>query len=371
MQGVDCDFQAGLDSAGFMRALSRKAREDRVPLCGSLDLTHRCNLRCVHCYVGHLVAQPAREATELPTASVLRLVAEAARAGCVFLLISGGEPLLRDDFVDVYAGARRLGLIVSVFTNATLLSPAHETVFQEFPPHLVEISLYGATKSTYERVTRVPGSYARAIHGLDRLQELGIRVGLKTMILQENVGEIDAMRAFARERGLRFRVDPLVTPRLDGDPAPLAQRVEASQAVDIELNEPGRVEELADYMARHANEVPTKPYACSAGVSAFNIDPAGLVRPCFMSRRIGHDGLGKGFAAAWQEVGLAVERANQEKLPSLCAECRDILLCGYCAGLFDLEASSLAGHVDYVCGLGRRRQTLIADERTMCDAKRE
>jgi len=344
-------------------------QRERIPGSGALDLTYRCNFRCVHCYVGHLVAQTPAEAAELQTEQILAMLSGAASAGCLMVLLSGGEPLLRPDFTDIYVGARRLGLLVTVFTNGSLLAPSHLEVFREYPPRMVEISVYGATAGTYERITGIPDAFERTMRNIDMLVDRGVRVGLKTMILRDNVHEVDAIRALARERGLRFRLDPLVTPRLDGDPAPLAQRVEPQVAVGLELQEEERRAELAAYAhrqevaARESGRDPReKVHRCGAGIWSFHVDPQGVLRPCFMTRGIAYNAAREGFAAAWAQIVAAVDRVAGDT-SGACLGCHDLYLCGYCPGLFVLETGSPSEPAEYVCELGEQRRALLEGEK--------
>ena len=146
-------------------ALGRVAVERRIPLNGSLAMTHRCQLRCVHCYLGDERYTPPAPAGELPTAFWLDLLDQVAAAGCLNLLVTGGEPLLRPDFAAVYEHAIRRGLLVTVFTNGTLVDERVVDLFAEWPPQLVEVSLYGASAPVYERVTGIPGSHGRCLRG--------------------------------------------------------------------------------------------------------------------------------------------------------------------------------------------------------------
>lgn len=364
----DVDVQGAVE---VMTRLRDTAVRDAVPVSGAFDLTYRCNLRCRHCYAGHLCAQPAGEAAELGTDDVLRLLAEAADAGCLLLLLSGGEPLLRPDFARIYTGARRLGMVVTVFTNATLVTEEHLEAFAEYPPQQVEVSLYGVTRATYERVTGVPGSYARAFSGLERLRERGLRVALKSMILRENVAEIPAMQRMAQAMGLGFRCDPLVTPRLDGDPRPLEQRVDPAVAVALELASDRRRDDTLDYVERVGEvRLGERAYSCGAGLTNFHIDPAGVLRPCLASRELEFEPLRTGFAAAWRAAVEAVERVRLAA-GGACTECARAAYCGYCPGLFKLETGSFDRPADYVCRLGRSRDealhiSVIEEDRQLC-----
>ncbi|MEI6727676.1 MAG: radical SAM protein [Actinomycetes bacterium] len=334
---------------------------DRVPVSGSFDLTYRCNLRCVHCYCGHLTAQTASQAAELSTAGVQRLLAEAAEAGLLSLVLSGGEPLLRSDFVTIYDGACRLGLLTTVFTNATLVDDHIVAALREYPPQMVEVSMYGATDAVYERVTGVRGSYVRAMRGIQRLMDAGVRVGLKSMVLRDNVEDIPAMLKIADELGVSFRSDALVTPRLDGDQGPLEQRVDPVRAAELELLAEKSRRDAAAYRDRRmaADESPDL-YQCGAGSMGFHLDPAGGLRPCIMSQEYAFDAVGLGFAPAWKALVRALDGLRLQQ-DSLCPECNWRALCGYCPGLLALETGSVHGHSPYMCSLGERRSGIIGE----------
>lgn len=363
---MDCGIQAELASSEYFAEFYRRTTLHRVPVEGALDLTYRCNFRCSHCYVGHLVGQTPSAAGEMDTAQVTSLLTTAAAEGCMFLLLSGGEPLLRPDFLDIYVTARRLGMYVTVFTNASLVTPEHVEVLREYPPRLVEVSVYGATPATYERVTGHRGAFERAMHGIEQLLEAGIRVGLKTMVLRDNADEVVSMEAHARSLGVKFRLDPLLCPRLDGDPAPLAQRVDPERAVEIELQCTEYREDMTRYIqSQHFDQAERETYRnrlylCGAGTGGFHVDPQGWLRPCLMSRDIRYS-IGKlGFAEAWRAATVAVDEATYEGT-GLCADCPNIFYCGYCPGQLLLENASPSHPPDYNCRLGECRRRAIVE----------
>jgi MoaA/NifB/PqqE/SkfB family radical SAM enzyme len=160
-----------------------RAYADRIPISATLELTSRCNLRCRHCYLGNQEEQHSKRSQERDTAAVLASLDEWAAAGCLYLLITGGDPMMRKDFAQVYRHARELGMLVTVFCDGILVTPAIIELFKELPPRKVEVSIYGSTPETYETVTRVPGSHANAWRGIRRLHDNGIRIGLKTVLM--------------------------------------------------------------------------------------------------------------------------------------------------------------------------------------------
>jgi len=361
---VSCAVQTRLGSSEHIRSIFDRASLQRVPVNGAFDLTYRCNFRCRHCYAGHLAGTPRSEARELSTSQFVDLLEQAADAGCLMLVLSGGEPLLRHDFLDLYLAAKRLGMITTIFTNGSLIDERHLEVFADYPPHEIEVSLYGTCDATYERVTGMPGSYTTVRRNLDLLLEHGIPVGLKTMILRDNAGEVGGMDALAQSLGLDFRLDPLLVPRLDGDLAPLEQRVDPERAVAIEME----VAAYRDSMAKSWREwAPVadgqaapeeRLYLCGAGQASFHVDPQGGMHPCLLSP-IGYDAVTMRFEAAWQAVCGAVDEACWAGIGG-CAGCADILLCGYCPGLFALESTSPSRPPEYVCRLGEHRRRALS-----------
>ena len=130
---MDCPHVPELSYGEFGERLQDKIKSRRFPLSGSLELTFRCNLRCAHCYAacGH---EGIPQQAELSYAEILNIIDQIAEAGCLWLLLTGGEPLIRPDFVDIYAYAKRKGFLITLFTNATLITPEIVDILVDLPP---------------------------------------------------------------------------------------------------------------------------------------------------------------------------------------------------------------------------------------------
>ncbi len=301
----------------WLEAFRGRNSRARRPVSAMLELTRRCNLRCAHCYLGDQAAQHRLRDRELGPATVQARLAEWAEAGCLYLLISGGEPMLRPDFPEIYRHARELGMVVTVYCNGTLVTEEIVALFRELPPRKVEISLYGATAAVHEAVTGVPGSHARAWEGIRRLQAAGIRVVLKTMLLTVNRHELEAMERQARELGVDFRHDAAVFPCLtDGSPAPLALRVPPAEAVRRDLARPGRKQKWRETIARVAAfPADERLYACAAGQTFFHADPFGGYSPCLLATRYRCESAGRPFRELWNGE-LAEIRRRRRVVPA-------------------------------------------------------
>jgi radical SAM protein with 4Fe4S-binding SPASM domain len=353
-------------NAEFVQAFNRRSADGKVPLLGSIEVTRRCNLRCEHCYLGHRDGQ-----AELDAGTLLGLTDELADAGCLYLVLTGGDPLLHPEFPTIYRHMRERGMVVTLFTNGTTVTDATLAVLRHHPPHEVEVSIHGATPGTHDGVTGMPGSFEACWGGIDRLAGAGLRVTLKTMLTSANRGEFHAMEALAGARGMRFRFDTALFPRWDGDRAPLDRRIPAEEAVDLEFADPTRARGWIEFDRRtRAWKTGDELFQCGAGLTAFHVDATGHLRPCLMVHRISVPLVPGSFAEAWQAVGNAVG-GRRSGGASACRSCRAQFVCGYCPGQFDLETGDDETVSDYLCSLGHSRLRKISDhDAAACECAR-
>ena len=339
--------------AAFLEEIG--AEERRLPVQGTLETTFRCNLSCVHCYVNEPASSTAVHQRELTLDELRHVVDEAVEAGCLHLLITGGEALLRPDFPELYLYAVRQGLRVTVFTNGTLVTEAIADLFAAYPPHSVEVSLYGMTRETYERVTGVPGSYDKCRLGIERLRARGVNLLLKTMALTWNAHEVEAMRDFAEGMGLRFKHDALVNARVDcGANRRGELQLGAAQAVQLQLSRPAALsafrrvcdEALAPEVSARAPSEDV--YTCGAGRSTFTVDPYGQLQMCQLSRKASYDLRQGSFQDGWTRVFPAL-RARKWQKNSVCRSCSLLPLCGNCPGAAELEHGDVEAVVERFC----------------------
>jgi radical SAM protein with 4Fe4S-binding SPASM domain len=337
----------------------RRTGGRRVPLGGAIALTRRCNHRCRQCYNNLPAADESARAAELGTAEVMRLLDEIAAAGCVWLLFTGGEIFLRPDLLEIYDHARRQGLLVTLFTNGTLITPQAAAHLSRSRPFAIEVTLYGATPETYERVTGVPGSCDRCRRGIALLREHGLPLKLKSTVSNLNRHELPQMRQMAAELGLEFRFDAVLNPRCDGRPGALDVRLSPAEVVALDLAEPERVSALREFAEQTNREaVPAAHsavlYRCGGGLFSFGIDPYGRMRPCLLSHEAGFDVRGGRFAEAW-EVFMARLRGQLADRPTKCTDCRMKAFCGMCPANAGLECGDPQQPVDFLCRVAHLR----------------
>ncbi len=336
--------------------LQRQRRgESRTPVSGSLELTLRCNLNCAHCYVRLPLDDKQALEEELSCSEICAVLDDAAREGCLWLLITGGEPLVRPDFVEIYTYAKKKGFLITLFTNGTLLTEKLADFLKEYSPYMVEISLYGVTSETYERVTRVPGSFQRSLQGIHLLREKHIPLQLKSMALTVNRHEIQDMERFARELGVKFRFDPIINAPINGSKEALRLRLAPEEVLELDLAEKKRSDNYREFCQKFWG-IPEidKLYGCGAGLNNFHIDPHGKMSICMSARWPSYDlrqgSFQEGFFTFFPQV-----RSQKPESSYRCGRCEMHSLCGNCPGTAYAEAGDPEAAVDYYCRIAHLR----------------
>jgi radical SAM protein with 4Fe4S-binding SPASM domain len=348
----------------FTRALHAKLGGRRWPASGTFEMTWRCNLSCAHCYNNLPAGDLAARRAELTREEHCRILDEVADAGCLWLLYTGGEIFARRDFLDIYTYAKRKGFLITLFTNGTAITPRIADYLAEWRPFKIEITLYGRTRETFERFTRMPGSYERCMEGIRLLVDRGLPLSLKTVVTSVNRPEFAAMRRFAEdELGLEFRFDGMVNGRLDGAPGPATLRLPPEEIVALDLADPVRRQEWGRVAALPV--APANPrggmgplYLCGAGLHGFSIDPCGRLRVCALSMSESYDLRSGSFGEGWEQA-LGRVRSKPVTRRTKCTDCALKALCGMCPAMGELEHGDPERAVEPFCEVGHLRALVL------------
>jgi radical SAM protein with 4Fe4S-binding SPASM domain len=314
---------------------------------------------------------------------------QAVDLGALWCTLSGGEPLLRSDFPDIYLGMRRRGLLVRVFTNATLIDEDLVQLFKQYPPCSIEVTVYGVTKDTYEAVTRRSGSYEAFMRGLDLLLEGGIKARFKAMALRSNLHEIAEIGRFCRERTWDYyRFDPFLHLRLDGDPIRneeiKSERLTPEEIVALERSDPERFQALEEgcnkliFRERLSYDVCmacderdacdeflgfTRLFGCGAGSTSFYVGYEGAFRLCSSLCASGttYDLRRGRLRDAWVDLVPRVRslRTENEPLLKTCKSCQYVNLCMQCPARAHLETGAMDERVPYFCAVAHARAEML------------
>lgn len=338
----------------------------RVPIGGSIELTQRCNNKCVHCYNNLAAGDKKALKNELSLDEHCRIIDEIAGFGCLWLLLTGGEIFLRKDFLDIYTHAKQKGLLITLFTNGTLITSDIADYLAKLPPFAIEITLYGSTPETYESITGVPGSYARCLKGIRLLIERSLPLKLKTMAISQNKHAIFDMKRFVeQEFELDFKFDAMVSPRRDCSQSPLDVRLSPREIVALDLKDTDRVAEWKQLAARLKKFVPDpekagKLYQCGGGSQSFAIDPFGRLAACVLSGDT-YDLRQGSFKEGWEKhlFSLSQKKITQR---TKCSDCRIRTLCGMCPANSELECRDAETPVDFLCEVAHLRAHVLGLE---------
>ncbi len=308
----DFDFEALMDRLGT------KARSKPQMVRAMVELTYGCNLRCVHCY------NPTHQAkNELSTEQVFRILNELAAQGCLWVGFTGGELFTRRDTLEIMRYAKSLGLVTNILTNATMVTSTIAGQIQELEPHLVEVTIYGATAETYEKVTRVPGSFPKFVRGVDLLRERRIPTLIKLALMTLNLHEFEAMQEFARSRNLKYQVNTEIHPKVDGSREPLTYRLPPEKSFEIWRRISGEAQRKTRYDVREkANEEETDSieeercgsadglFHCRCGKSSAAVTPYGQLNLCLAIDHPQYDLTRGSVAEGWQSLVDLVAKAQ-------------------------------------------------------------
>lgn len=262
-----------IQSEDYFQILSNKARESRRPESVTFELTYGCNLRCVHCYNPTHKALPQ----ELSREEILSILDQIADLGVLHLYFTGGEPLVRPDALEIYAHAKRLGLVLHLLTNATRITPAVAETLQGLAFDNIAVSIYGATPSAYEKVTGIPGSYEQFRRGLECLAARQLPVFVRMPVMIENAHEVWEARDLVEGMGLKFQYCLDIVAKNNGDAAPLAHRLDpaAKVRIDREFLDASHLEPPELACAENGPFID-----CSCGRNRFAITPYGEMNLC-------------------------------------------------------------------------------------------
>ena len=365
-----------LEQAGSLeKELLLKSATARRPVSGSLELTPCCNMNCDMCYVRLPEKERAARGDLLTVEEWLGIAQQMRDAGALFLLLTGGEPLLYPGFRELFRELAAMGFVLSVNTNGTLIDEEWADFFAELRPRWINVTLYGAGEETYRRLCHYSG-FEKTVRGIRLLRERGVDVRISATIVRDNVRDLEGilvlsekldapvnadtfMIASVRERGVPFRSEARL-------PAAEAARA-AQKARHLTMTE----EEYRQYLEFIRTETDTEQMhehppgmSCLAGKCSFAVSWQGMMRPCVLLDRpempvINRDGAGAAsgpakesrimFEEAWKYISEEVEKI---RLNPKCGTCALRSVCRTCAACALYETGRFDGLPEYACEYG-------------------
>lgn len=358
--------------------LHTKGRRLGLPIAGNFELTARCNFNCPMCYV-HMTQEQVDAAGKELTAQQWLQIAEAARnKGMVFALLTGGEPLVRKDFFEIYDGMRQMGLLISINSNGSMLKGKILERFLENPPFRFNISLYGGNNETYRNMCGIP-AYDQVKENIKALRQAGVDVSLNLSITPYNKDDLPQIYRDATQLDVNVRASSYMYPpvRLNGEQYGCSNRLscEDSARYSVQWDALRFTEEefarRAENMAKLVNEeqegCPVEAgegVRCRAGSTSFWMTWDGKMMPCGMLTTPVVKPLEIGFDAAWEQIR---QETAKIRTPGKCVNCDYKEICGACAAVYYTETGKFDGVPEYVC---RRAEEIVKQTQAVYEERK-
>ncbi len=318
------------------------------------ELTFGCNLHCKHCYTD-CYNKPAYLEKELKTKEAKFILDKVYQAGVIWVCFTGGDPLTREDFLDIYSYAKEKGFIITVFTNGYSMSEEIVKYLIKRPPFVIEMTLNAVTEDLYEEISQVKGSFNRVMEGINLILRERLPLKIKTEITRDNLREVPRIRNFIKGLGLKFRPGSDLHACLNGDLVPCNLRISPQDVLNLNgrlatgcLNKNNRLNEHNGL--NHSNG---SLFRCAiGGGDGFHIDPYGNTFPCNLIRKPSFNLLKVDIEYVSNKL-LSLVRNREFTTDSKCSTCNLRELCQSCPGRALLEIGDMEAPVEYYCELAR------------------
>lgn len=347
----------------FSLRIHKKNWRIKKPNVCQFELTFRCGLHCRHCY-SECYNKKEYIRKELSTQEVKQVLDKIHHLGVIWLCFTGGDPLMREDFLELYSYAKNKGFIVTLFTTGFSMTKEIANYLQKKPPFVIEITINGVTKDTYEKITQVKGSYEKAMAGLNLILKKKLPLKVKTMATQQNFEELARIKEFLEERKIRFRPSAILHSRLNGDNTPCSLRLKPEEIDKIDrlfgVETTKEDDEGAEVYKVHRKKISTnnRLFHCAiGGGDGINLDPYGNMFPCNCIRKPAINFLESNLEKIRKTLFETFRQlATLEfKTDSKCRSCEFIDLCLRCPGKALLETGDMEAPIEYYCQLAQRR----------------
>ena len=319
----------------------QKTHDRHIPFCAHMELTYRCNLSCVHCYATNRDGKG-----ELALPEIEDVLDQLADMGCLFLTLTGGEILARDDFADILAAAQRRQFALQLMTNGTLMDEAMADRIANVAPLRLDFSLYAMDPAIHDGITASAGSQVRTMHAISMCRDRGLNVAIKTILMTENASEYAAIRDFAAGQDTSFVFDFVLAPADDGS-RPMTSYGLAEAEIERFIKDNASPEQDPPPLPD-----PSQPL-CGAGSNVLCISPYGDVFPCLAIRESIGNVRNKPLSDLWRASSLDNLRNAKYRSLADCNGCDVAAYCTRCSGVAHAECGDLFGRSDSACAVAR------------------
>lgn len=343
--------------------LYQKASQKKVPLMGTFELSPVCNFACKMCYVRKTMAQISREGKSLiPAERWLELAKECKDAGMLFLLLTGGEPFLYPGFRELYTQLHEMGIVLYINTNGTMIDEDTVRWLSQHAPARVNITLYGSSRETYQRICGHADGYDRALNAIRMLKDVGIPVVINASMIPENADDLESIIETGKSLGINTRVATYMFPPMRRDSETEDSRFTPEQSAHMYMRKLRCIMDPQGYCQMlQRNTTPDESHSdsdwgshqefmrCRAGRSTFWVNWEGTMTACGMlDFPMTVYSFERPFRECWSSLTECVRTT-----PVLrgCAGCDKRHICNPCVAMIYGETGTVDQRAPYMCQL--------------------
>ena len=374
-----------IENTSLSEMLSLKASAMRIPISGTFEISPVCNFACKMCYVRKTENEVKKHSRErMSLEQWLKLAKQAREAGMLFLLLTGGEPFLWPHFWELYEELTRMGFLITINTNGSMIDEEVIWRLQKNPPKRLHLTLYGAGDESYEKLCGVKGMFGKIDETIRKLQKAGILVKLNCSLTPDNVQDLEDLIRYAKERELRLDIAAYMFPPIRRNAQMVGENHRFSEKdyarYHMEQFRLQQGEEKYVQLLKNIKEKYVPPLGleescvdpvdgkvrCRAGKSAFWVTWDGYMTPCGMMPEPKADLYENDFSSAWRKLVSDTEKIS---VSGICDTCPNRGLCHTCAAIAMAETGTTEGIPTYLCKAAKAFEE-IADKDLDCSDRK-
>ena len=316
-----------------IRDMTNYAKQHTIPVSVLIEVCYECNQSCQHCFLEN------HNNRGLHFNDYVNILDQLSKSGTFYLILTGGEPFTRKDFIDIIREARRKRFSVTIFSNGTLITDDIIVQLKSLFIDSIHISLYGSTPEIHDKITRLKGSWVKTVSSIKKLISNGINTRIKCPLMDLNIKDVNNLKRFAKDLGVIIEFTTIITSKNNGNKSTCSLRIPKNEIKNCILDP--AISENSNksfYLQNNLNAIP-----CETILNGGAIDPDGYVYPCNQWRTIGGNVLQTSFNEIWQSDIFKNLRDIRLGNLTVCCDCELFKYCTRCPGLAELEDGDVKG----------------------------
>lgn len=339
---------------------TRRLSIDRKILFIEWEITYKCNFDCLHCYLPKGYKNDKKK--ELDLKQIKIIMDKFKELGVLWIIFSGGEPFMRDDFLEILKIAYKKGFLIGIMTNGSLIDDKALAILKKYPPMVIDLPIFSISSYKHDKFTGFEGSYRKLLDLVRKIKSIKAKYPIwtfKVILNKFNKREIFKLRDLVNSWGFNFRYSPIIYPTIRGDFAPCALRLNPTEIVNIEKDDMIKVRKLMKrQLGKGIGYHNGRFIGCDFGKSRLVLDPYGYLRACALLRYPKFKILGNSFRFIKDEFDRFLRKVTQNPCS---LNCRYVNFCDLCPPKAYLEKGDYRGPLKFYCDLAQKRYNLFME----------